>query len=152
MESREGGHLTLVNLHKVRVELFVRHPDSQVEGPAHQVVLLCLPLASLPPLLVSTGEKVAPDLGLGENWVSTHSVDKTLELVHPVLYELLLVATCKERMSASNSGEAHSASGLSRIVIRPEALNHQLKLWFTFKLPFPTLGKYTISSYTYIYE
>ena len=73
--------------------MFVRDPDSEVEGPAHQVVLLSLPLARLPPLLVSAGEEVAPDLGLGEDGVTTHSVDKTLQLVHPVLYELLLVAT-----------------------------------------------------------
>ena len=95
LESREGGYLTLVNLHKVRVELFVRDSDGQVESPAHQVVLLCLPLPSLPPLLVCAGEEMAPDLGLGEHGVTTHSVDKTLELVHPVLYELFLVATYK---------------------------------------------------------
>ena len=93
MSREEGGGLKLFYLHKVRVELFVRHSDSQVEGPAHQVVLLCLPLPSLPPFLVRAGEEVAPDLGLGEHGVATHSVDKTLQLVHPVLYELLLVAT-----------------------------------------------------------
>ena len=45
------------------------------------------------PLVVGAGEEVLEDLALRQHRVAAHAVHEALQLVHPVLDELLLVAT-----------------------------------------------------------
>ena len=56
-----------------------------------------------PPFVVGAGEEVLEDLALRQHRVTAHAVHEALQLVHPVLDELLLVATCgKANMSIFN--------------------------------------------------
>ena len=83
----------IIHLHKIVVQSFLRDPDCLVESATHQRILLRLPLACLPPLLVGAGKEVSPHLGLAEHRVPAHAVHETLELVHPMLDEFLLIST-----------------------------------------------------------
>ena len=73
----------------------VRGLDGHEHCPTQQWIFLCLPLACLPSLFVRTGQKVLPHLRSGENWVPTDSIDEALQLVHPMVYKLVLISTWK---------------------------------------------------------
>ena len=95
------------NLHKISVELLLRHSDCSIQSSSHQRILLSLPLPVLPPLLISAAEEVGPDIWLGEDGVATHSVDETLKLVHPMLYELLFITSWNQIIDQYNSFKSY---------------------------------------------
>ena len=88
-----GGKRESVFLHKFVVDDFLRRLDGHEEASPDQRVLLGLALPVLPALLVGAGQEVLPHLALGQDRVPAHAVHEALQLVHPVLDELLLVAT-----------------------------------------------------------
>ena len=74
------------------VHRLLRSLNCHEQRPADEHVLLRLPLARLPPLLVGASQEVLPDFALGKNRVATDTVDETLQLVHTVLDELTLIS------------------------------------------------------------
>ena len=54
------------------------------------------------PFVVGASEEVLKDLALRQHRVPAHAVHEALQLVHPVLDELLLVATCGEVFRLTN--------------------------------------------------
>lgn len=91
--ANESAKCVRLYLHLYSVQRCVRALNGVEVIHAQQLVLLCLPFSCLPSLLVRTGHEMFPHTTTRQHWMSTHVVDKLLQLRTPVFDELFLIAT-----------------------------------------------------------
>jgi hypothetical protein len=68
-------------------------PNGDDQDSSDKRIFLGLSFPGLPTLLIGASQKTLPNFALWENRVFADLINKALQLVHPVLDELVLVAT-----------------------------------------------------------